>query len=528
MFLSIDLWRSRPPPCSRRGAGAAAQTAAQGALLERALDAAAAGDWHGGRDAGAAHRQQGRGRPVTWVRLRDGAGDWDDQRALPSCTPTGRGSTAMRRSAERADAVRARTPRRSSRSSRRRAAPDRHRFAAAGGGAEGEKAGAPADADAEIVRAWTTFSMSQGERQPAMVEGWREVLKPHHQERLDMLLWRGLTNEAEAMLRLVDEDWQKLAQARIAARRDAAGMQYLIDSRAGAARRPSGARLRALPLPGGEEGALAGGGGLSAREVHLGRRARQAGLWMERRANLARQALEDGDSRRAYRIAARNFGSEGRGLCRRRVGRGFHRADENGRPDAAIGHFTRFQAAVATPISLGRAGYWLGLAEEAPATRRRRAAFAWARGTRRASTASSPPSEAGGPADPRLAGGPAGPDWRKARFMRHVGGAGRLLAAPRRRRRRGHRSSSGTRPRASRPETRAALAQMAIDLGRPQVGIRIGKDAAADGMVLPDQYYPLHLMAGTEWPVATEFVMAVARQESSSTAGGASTPARAG
>ena len=43
--------------------------------------------------------------------------------------------------------------------------------------------------------------------------------------------------------------------------------------------------------------------------------------------------------------------------------------------------------------------------------------------------------------------------------------------------------------------TRAALAQMAIDLGRPQIGIRISKDAAADGIILPDQYYPLHCIA---------------------------------
>ena len=42
------------------------------------------------------------------------------------------------------------------------------------------------------------------------------------------------------------------------------------------------------------------------------------------------------------------------------------------------------------------------------------------------------------------------------------------------------------------PETRAALAQMAIDLGRPQIGIRIAKDAAAEGIILADQYYPLH------------------------------------
>jgi soluble lytic murein transglycosylase len=62
--------------------------------------------------------------------------------------------------------------------------------------------------------------------------------------------------------------------------------------------------------------------------------------------------------------------------------------------------------------------------------------------------------------------------------------------------------------------TRAALAQMAIDLGAPQIGIRICKDAAADGVILPDQYYPLHAVAEEDWPVATEYMMAIARQES--------------
>ena len=63
-------------------------------------------------------------------------------------------------------------------------------------------------------------------------------------------------------------------------------------------------------------------------------------------------------------------------------------------------------------------------------------------------------------------------------------------------------------------ETRAALAQMAIDLGRPQIGLRIAKDAAAESMVLPAQYYPLHAIAETDWQVPTEYAMAIARQES--------------
>ena len=68
--------------------------------------------------------------------------------------------------------------------------------------------------------------------------------------------------------------------------------------RARAAEGRPGPRLRALSLPG-REGALAGGRGVPAREVALRRGARASrSMWMERRANLARQALEDGDVRR--------------------------------------------------------------------------------------------------------------------------------------------------------------------------------------------------------------------------------------
>ena len=65
--------------------------------------------------------------------------------------------------------------------------------------------------------------------------------------------------------------------------------------------------------------------------------------------------------------------------------------------------------------------------------------------------------------------------------------------------------------------TRAALAQMAIDLGRPAIGIRIAKDAAGDGIIIPDQYYPLHRIAATTWKVPTEYAMASPGRNPSST-----------
>ena len=72
-----------------------------------------------------------------------------------------------------------------------------------------------------------------GPERTAMLARWSEVVAPQHEARLDMLLWRGLTSEAEAMLPLVDEDWQRLAQARIACRRDAAGHAVPDQHRAG-------------------------------------------------------------------------------------------------------------------------------------------------------------------------------------------------------------------------------------------------------------------------------------------------------
>ena len=86
---------------------------------------------------------------------------------------------------------------------------------------------------------------------------------------------------------------------------------------------------------------------------------------MDRRANLARQALEDGQVDAAYEIAARNFGTAGADYADCEWVAGFVALTRRDDPETAIRHFERFRDAVATPISLGRAGYWLGRAHEA-------------------------------------------------------------------------------------------------------------------------------------------------------------------
>ena len=187
----------------------AAQNAAQGALLARALDAAAAGEWTDARTLAAETGDPIADDLVLWTRLRDGAGSWDEYGAFLARHPDWPGLAALRRAGERQmpsglppEAVLAFFDAEPPQTGTGVAAPRR---------GAGRPAGREAEAEAEVVRAWTTFSMTagraQGDGRP--LEGGPGA--GHHEERLDMLLWRGLTSEAEAMLRLVDADWQKLA-----------------------------------------------------------------------------------------------------------------------------------------------------------------------------------------------------------------------------------------------------------------------------------------------------------------------------
>jgi soluble lytic murein transglycosylase len=490
-------------------APAGAQTAAQGALLERALDAATAGDWEEAETLARRTGSKVAADLVTWVRLRDGAGDWDEYQRFLELHADWPGRAAMRRSAER------RMP--------SGQAPEAV-FAFFAGEAPQTgtgslrlaealaTAGRAPEAEAEIVRAWREYSMTGPERRAVMAR-WKATLAPHHAARLDMLLWRGLTGEAQAMLPLVDADQEALARARIAVRRDEEGLQYLINQVPASLKNDPGLaferylyRVEKRRWQEAEDYLRE----KSTSAEALGR----PELWLERRANLARQALEDGEVEAAYAIAANSFGSAGAEYADCEWVAGFIALTRMDDPGRAVGHFERFRAAVATPISLGRAGYWLGRAHEANGdAEAARAAYLGGAAHQTSFYGQLAAAEVGLAPDPGLTGGAATPDWKREPFMRSslVQAAYFLhLADDPARAAIFFRHAAAGRP----PAARAALAQMAIDVGRPQIGLRIAKDAAADGMVLPAQYYPLHPIAEADWQVPTEFAMAIARQES--------------
>jgi peptidoglycan lytic transglycosylase len=495
----------------------AAQTTAQVRLLDKALSASAEGEW----TAAAALAGQARSPVATdivlWTRLRDGAGTWSEYEHFLSRNANWPGLATLRRAGERL------IP---------RGLPPSEVIAYFGGrppetgiGAL-RLAAALADqgdgkaAEAEIARAWRELSLSPSEQKLFRAE-WSGTIRPEHLARLDNLLWQGWTREAEAMLPLVDEDWQKLAQARIATRRDAEGLQYAISQVPAQLKGDPGLayerylyRISKRRWQDAEDFILESSRSADA----LGR----PDMWMDRRANLARQALEDGQPVAAYRIASRGFGTTGADYADAEWVAGFVALTRMNDPDRAITHFRRFRSLVGTPISLGRAGYWLGVAYERhgnPAAAR----LAWRAGAQFQTSfyGQLAAEQLAAPPDPRLAGGGPALDWRTAPFRqsRVVQAAYLLhLADDEARASQFFRHAAEDLP----PDARAALAQMAIDIGRPEIGIRIAKDSAGRGVVLPDQYYPLHAIARGQWPVPTEFAMAIARQESELDASAAS------
>jgi peptidoglycan lytic transglycosylase len=207
------------------GGPATAQTAAQVQLLAKALSASASGEWTRAATLAGQARSPVATDLVLWIRLRDGAGKWSEYEHFLARHGDWPGLATLRRAGERLMPA---------------GLPPEEVFAYFGERAPETGIGALrlaaalADdgqgkaAEAAIVRAWRELSLSPSEQKLFRAE-WSGTIKPEHEVRLDNLLWQGWTREAEAMLPLVDEDWQKLAQARIATRRDSEGLQYAIN-----------------------------------------------------------------------------------------------------------------------------------------------------------------------------------------------------------------------------------------------------------------------------------------------------------
>ncbi|QFS84509.1 Soluble lytic murein transglycosylase precursor [Roseivivax sp. THAF40] len=367
-------------------------------------------------------------------------------------------------------------------------------------------------ADAEVVLAWRTLAMSAEEHTAFLVEHG-DLLKPHHAARLDMALWQGWEVNARRMLPLVSDGRRALAEARLGLADQVAGVDNLI---------------AAVPE------ALAGDPGLAhARFIWRARKGRDAdatelllerstsamalgepAAWARERQNLARSAMYDGEYAKAYQIASTHYLLGGSDFAALEWLSGYLALRFLDDPARAAQHFTDFRGAVDTPISLGRAGYWLGRALEAQGdVTGADGAYAFGAQYQTSFYGLLAAERAGLPPEPRLDGKEEFPDWRGADWTQtSVFEAAMLLM------------TIGEDWLAERFLTHLAerldrtgvgqMGDMLAEMGKPHIQVMLGKRAAQAGLEVYGPYYPLHPLIERDFPVPTEMVLAIARRES--------------
>lgn len=379
--------------------------------------------------------------------------------------------------------------------------------------AAAQRASGQQTASAETLsRAWRDLNLDEDDRAVFLRDHRREIADAHV-ARLDRLLWDGRTGEATAMLDLVPDGWRRLGQARIALRLDKPGVDSLITAVPSGLRSDAGLAYERF-LWRSRKGRTADSIALLAERSSSAEALGRPEAWANRRRSLARDLMRDDRDREAYRLAANHFLTEGSHYADLEWLAGFLALRKLNDAETALGHFRKFRAAVASPISLGRAGYWEGRALEALGRREdARAAYAFGADFQTAFYGQLAAERAGIAPDPALVGTERYPDWSASPYARtSVYTAANALQA------------DGQRGLAERflvhlserltHTEMGSLADQALDWGEPHLALKVAKYAAGSGGVLHRAYHPVTGLVPGALPVNRALAMAIARRES--------------
>lgn len=368
------------------------------------------------------------------------------------------------------------------------------------------------DARSEAIRAWTTLSLREHEEN-ALYNNYKGALSQNNEKRLEELLWQGRTREAERMYNRVSSDDIKLARARVGLQRASKNVDALINavpkdlqSDPGLAYDRFQWRVKKGRWDDAQE--------LLARQTGSVKKLGRPEAWSNRRRGFARRAMRAGDADLAYWLASQHDLQEGSNYADLEWLSGFISLRKMNAPKQALQHFLNFQRAVKSPISMGRAGYWLGRTYEVLG-QYDDASKAYAAGADHQTSfyGQLAAEKLGLESDQTLSGKAAIPDWRTAGFLdKEPIRAGLLL----------HYASDIGRMRwffTHVSETLdqvglSQLADLALELDRPHVALAVAKEAAKRGIILPKSYFPVTELATYSVDIEPEIAMAIARRES--------------
>ncbi|NCW62283.1 MAG: lytic transglycosylase domain-containing protein, partial [Rhodobacteraceae bacterium] len=252
---------------------------------------------------------------------------------------------------------------------------------------------------------------------------------------------------------------------------------------------------------------------LSVSSEHASRLGQPA-RWADIRIRIVRDLLFDGKNKQAYKLAANHHIAEGSNYAKLEWLAGFAALRRLNDPSRAAQHFSNFLSVVDTPISLGRAHYWLGRAHAASGNKDA-ALAAYRNGSKYQSSFYGLLSaeKANMPMSSDFLTWGELPDWRDANFVNSsVLHAAILLFSA-------NQNPLGERFITHLSETLATddvhkLNDFLEELRKPHVLVMLGKRQASLGKTFVRPYYALHPVARMPARVPPELVLAIARRES--------------
>lgn len=179
-------------------------------------------------------------------------------------------------------------------------------------------------------------------------------------KRLDAMLWEDRQAEAETMLAFVDPDTRALGYARLALARQAPDANSALAKVPAALQRDEGLMFERMKYRRRKD---PGNSALEVLDAFKGKQAHPEKWWPEIHI-MARRAIEKGDYRSAYAIAARHQLTEGAEFAGAEWMLGWLKLEHLNDPVMAYRHFDRLYRGVGSAVSRSRAAYWAARTSE--------------------------------------------------------------------------------------------------------------------------------------------------------------------
>ena len=364
-------------------------------------------------------------------------------------------------------------------------------------------------ANSALRDAWINLRLSDT-GQKAMIDAFGADLAPFHAARTDALLWRARTTDARRMLPLLEADQRALAAARIGYIRKSADLPKLY------AAVPAGLKDDAGLVYDRYSWLANRGERTDAIKILLERSTSKTALgepfrWSGWRRILARWEMREGRADQAYQLASRHYLTDGASFADLEWLSGYLSLIYLGDPEQALTHFQTALAEVETPISVGRMQYWIGRTQEVMnqpdlAAEAYGAAAIHQTGFYGLLAA----EKLGRPLDAIWTQQPIVPqsdvfnqDLTKAAFL--------LLAAGER----GHAVTFFAELGATLEPGALAEVGAALDaMDEQYYTLLLGKRALRRGVLVPQNYFPLHDLTQLDLPVEPALALSIARRES--------------